>query len=143
VHSLVGGTPAYLEKAGGPPRSARDFDAWVVRGLLNPAGAMFREGNLLLREQPDFTDPTPHSSVLTAVSTGRTRRTEIAAALGRAATAIAHPLAGLEAIGMLERVEDAFRDRRGQYRIGDPVVRHADGRTDTALVDLPRLYQGD
>jgi hypothetical protein len=108
---------------GGPPRSTRDFDAWVARALLNPAGAMFREGNLLLREEPDITDPTSYASVLTAVSMGHSRRTEIAAALGRAATAIAHPLVGLEAIGMLERVEDAFRDRRGTYRIADPVVR--------------------
>jgi DNA-binding transcriptional ArsR family regulator len=54
---------------------------------------------------------------------GRARRTEIAAALGRPPTAIAHPLAVLEDIGLLERVEDAFRSRRGVYRIADPLIR--------------------
>ncbi|MBG6141621.1 AAA family ATPase [Longispora fulva] len=123
VHALVGGTPAYLEMSGGAPRSARDFDAWVCRALLSPASAMFREGNLLLREEPEISDPTSYASVLTAVSMGRIRRTEIAATLGRPATAIAHPLAGLEDIGLLERVEDAFKSRRGTFRISDPVVR--------------------
>jgi uncharacterized protein len=123
VHALVGGTPAYLEMCGGAPRSARDFDGWVARSLLNPASAMFREGNLLLREEPAITDPTSYASVLTAVSMGRVRRTEIAATLGRPPTAIAHPLAALEDIGLLERVEDAFRSRRSVYRIADPLIR--------------------
>jgi AAA+ ATPase superfamily predicted ATPase len=123
VHSLVGGTPAYLEMCGGGPRSPRDFDPWVRRTLLNPASAMFREGSLLLREEPSVSDPTSYGSVLAAVSRGRVRRTEIAATLGRPATAIAHPLLGLEQIGLLERVEDAFKERRGTYRMADPVVR--------------------
>lgn len=123
VNALVGGTPAYLEMCGSAPRSSRDFDSWVARTLLNPASAMFREGNLLLREEPEITDPTSYTSVLSAVSQGRIRRNEIAFTLGKPATAIAHPLSGLESIGLLERVEDAFREKRGTYRIADPVVR--------------------
>ena len=55
VHALAGGTPAYLEMCGGAgPRSVDGFDRWVQRRLLNPASAMFREGRLLLREEPSI-----------------------------------------------------------------------------------------
>ncbi|GAA1789579.1 ATP-binding protein [Luedemannella flava] len=124
VNALLGGTPAYLEMSGGVgPSDARSFDAWVTRRLLNPASAMFREGNLLLREEPTITDPSSYAAVLSAISAGRTRRSEIAAALGRPSTAIAHPLTGLENIGLLNRVDDALRSKRGVYRISEPVVR--------------------
>lgn len=123
VNALVGGTPAYREMCADAPRSMRGFDRWVTSSLLNPGSAMFREGNLLLREEPDIADPTSYAGVLAAVSQGRVRRTEIAAALGRPATAIAHLLSGLEQIGLLERLDDAFREKRGMYRIGDPLIR--------------------
>ncbi|WP_200902561.1 MULTISPECIES: hypothetical protein [Protofrankia] len=49
VHALVGGTPAYLDFcARDAPDSADDVDPWVVRRLLSPASAMFREGRVLL-----------------------------------------------------------------------------------------------
>jgi AAA+ ATPase superfamily predicted ATPase len=124
VHALVGGTPAYLEMSGGAaPRRPSDFDAWVVRRLLNPASAMFREGSLLLREEPSIADPTSYAAVLAALASGRVRRNEIAGALGRPASALAHLLTGLEDIGLVERVEDALRDRRSVYRVGDPMMR--------------------
>jgi hypothetical protein len=65
------------------PRSLADFDRWVQRRLLNPASAMFREGGLLLREEPSISDPTSYAAVLSAISAGSRRRSEIAAALGR------------------------------------------------------------
>ncbi len=123
VNAILGGTPAYREMCGDAPRSVGTFDRWVASSLLDPGSAMFREGNLVLREEPDIADPTAYAGVLTAVSQGRVRRTEIAAALGRPATSIAHLLAGLEQVGLLERLEDAFREKRGVYRIGDPLIR--------------------
>lgn len=124
LHALVGGTPAYLEMSGGAgPAELGEFDHWVRRRLLNPSSAMFREGGLLLREEPSITDPTSYAATLSAISAGNHRRTEIAAALGRPATAIAHLLAGLQDIGLIERVDDALRDKRGVYRIAEPVVR--------------------
>lgn len=124
VHALVGGTPAYLEMSGGEgPNDRESFDSWVVRRLLNPASAMFREGGLLLREEPSITDPVSYAAVLTALSAGRARRSEIAADLGRPATAISHLLDGLVGIGLVQRVEDALRERRAVYRLAEPVVR--------------------
>lgn len=124
VNALVGGTPAYLEMSGGAgPRSGADLDRWVQRRIINPASAMFREGSLLLREDPTIADPTSYAAVLTALSAGRARRTEIAADLGRPASALAHLLNGLQGIGLVEAVDDALRSKRTVYRITEPVVR--------------------
>lgn len=124
LHALVGGTPAYKEMCGGAgPKDLADFDTWVQRRLLNPASAMFREGGLLLREEPSISDPTSYAATLTAVSAGNHRRSEIAAALGRPSSALAHLLSGLQDIGLLEQVDDALRDKRSVFRIAEPVVR--------------------
>ena len=123
LSALVGGTPAYKEMCGGCPASLGDFDRWVQRRLLNPASAMFREGSLLLREEPSISDPTSYAAALTAVSAGHHRRSEIASALGRSSGALAHLLTGLQDIGLLEQVNDALRDKRGVYRVAEPAVR--------------------
>ncbi|WP_377268647.1 ATP-binding protein [Peterkaempfera sp. SMS 1(5)a] len=124
LHALVGGTPAYREMSGGVgPGSVADFDVWVQRRLLNPASAMFREGGLLLREEPSISDPTSYAATLTAVSAGNHRRSQIAAALGRPSSALAHLLSGLQDIGLLEQVDDALRDKRSTFKVAEPVVR--------------------
>jgi hypothetical protein len=123
LNALVGGTPAYKDMCGGAgPRSLGEFDQWVQRRLLSPAGAMFREGGLL-REEPSITDPTPYASVLAAISAGATRRSEIAAALARPSSALAHLLTGLEDIELIEHLEDALRGKRSVFRIAEPIVR--------------------
>lgn len=66
VDALVGGTPAYLAMCGGPPTSERDFTRWADRGPLNPDRAMFREGAVLLHEQPELGDTALYYSVLSA-----------------------------------------------------------------------------
>jgi hypothetical protein len=123
VHALLGGTPAYRAMAFGPPSSREDFDQWVAQCLLNPASALFREGSLLLREESGVTDTAPYHGVLTAIAAGAARRSDIAGRIGRPATAIAHLLAGLQQVGMVARFEDAFRERRGTYRLTDPLIR--------------------
>ncbi|WP_406674120.1 ATP-binding protein [Nonomuraea sp. N2-4H] len=124
VHALVGGTPAYREMCGGSgPDGVDAFDGWVQRRLLNPASAMFREGGLLLREEPSIADPTSYAAVLAAISAGNHRRTEIAAALGRPVSALGHLLSGLRGIGLVEQVEDALRQKRSVFKIAEPIVR--------------------
>ncbi|MFN2496235.1 MAG: ATP-binding protein [Pseudonocardiaceae bacterium] len=123
VHALLGGTPAYRAMAFGPPSDRESFDQWVAQRLLNPASALFREGNLLLREESSVTDPTPYHGVLAAIAAGAARRSEIAGRIGRPATAIAHLLVGLQQVGLVTRLEDAFRERRGIYRLTDPLIR--------------------
>ncbi|GAA2209916.1 ATP-binding protein [Nonomuraea monospora] len=124
VNALVGGTPAYLEMCGGSgPADLGSFDRWVQRRLLNPASAMFREGGLLLREEPSITDPSSYTAVLAAISAGNHRRSEIAATLGRPATALGHLLGGLQGIGLIEQVDDALRQKRSVYKVAEPIVR--------------------
>jgi hypothetical protein len=124
VHALVGGTPAYLEMCDGTrPDAAAEFDAWVGRRLLNPASAMFREGRQLLREEPSITDATSYAALLTAISSGCHRRSEMAAALGRPASSLSGLLDGLEDIGLVERTDDALRDRRSVFTVAEPIVR--------------------
>jgi len=123
VHALVGGTPAYREMCVDAPSDTRDFDAWVAHRLLNPAGAMFREGNVLLHEQSEVGDPTLYYSVLAAISRGAHRRGQIAAALGRKDSALTYPLVMLEHTLLIERLEDALRERRPIYRIAEPAIR--------------------
>jgi uncharacterized protein len=162
LHALVGGTPAYKDMCGGSgPDSLADFDRWVQRRLLNSASAMFREGGLLLREEPSITDPTSYAAVLAAISAGNHRRSEIAAVLGRPSGALAHLLTGLQDIGLIEHLDDALRGKRSVFRITEPIVRvhqlitaryepelvvgqaaEAATRPDVELIDMDRLYNG-
>lgn len=124
LNALVGGTPAYKDMSGGAgPRSLEEFDLWVQRRLLSPASAMFREGTLLLREEPSIADPTSYASVLAAISAGASRRSQIAAALARPSSALAHLVTGLEDIGLIEHLDDALRGKRTVFRITEPAVR--------------------
>jgi hypothetical protein len=126
THALVGGTPAYRAMAGSSPQSERDFGEWVVRGPLGPASALFREGAVLLQEQPELADTRLYYSVLSAIVHGRSRRSEIASVLGRSDQSLGHPLAVLESTQLVERVEDALRKRRPYYRVAEPILRTHD-----------------
>lgn len=124
VHALVGGTPAYLDYAGGqPPADRHSLDDWVVHHLINPSSAFFREGRLLVGEEPTLGDSALYLSVLAALSTGRTRRSEIAAALGRAESALTHSLAVLQDTRLVTARADALRSRRTTYHIAEPMLR--------------------
>lgn len=122
VNALVGGTPAYRAMSGGTP-GAGGLDQWVADGLLDSASAIFREGNVLLYEQPDVADPALYFSVLGAVADGAAKRSEIAGLLGRPDTALSHPLAVLQELRLIARVEDALRPRRPIYQLTEPVIR--------------------
>jgi uncharacterized protein len=123
INALLGGTPAYRAMTGTVPTSRSSFLRWVVDGPLNPDRAIFREGAVLLHEEPSLNDLGLYYSVLTAIAQGACRRSEIAAVLGRPDSALTHPLAVLEQTQLVERVEDAFRQRRPVYRIAEPILR--------------------
>ena len=123
VNALLGGTPAYKPMAGDRPASLEDFDSWAVRSVLNPDLALFREGAVLLHEQPDISDTTLYHSVLTAIAQGHCRRSEIAAALARTENSLSHPLAVLETTQLVERTDDALKLRRPVYRVTEPMIR--------------------
>ena len=124
LHALIGGTPAYRDMAGArPPKTSATLGSWVAKSLLNPASAMFREGNVLLSEETHVVDTAVYHSVLSALSEGRTRRGELAAAMGRGEGALAHPLTVLTEARLIEPIDDAFRQRRTTFHICEPVLR--------------------
>lgn len=141
VHAIVGGTPAYHTFARGHvPARPRSFAGWVKAIVLDPAGNLLTEARTLLAEEPVVSDRALYHSVLAAIASGRTRTGEIAGALGRPQTALAHPLQVLEELRLIERQEDAFRRRRAAYRITEPIVRffHAVVAPNTRTVGLER-----
>lgn len=124
VNAIVGGTPAYRREFARDdvPSDLSDFDAWVIRTILNPASPLFREARYLLSEEAETRDSGPYHSVLAAVAEGNSARGGIANFLGRPATDIAHPLNVLEDVGLLARDQDVFRAGRTTYRIAEPLI---------------------
>jgi uncharacterized protein len=124
VNAVVGGTPAYRREfsRNDTPSGPDDFDAWVIRTVLNPETPLFREGRYLLAEEPDLRDTALYHSVLAAVSEGKGTRGAIAAYVGRKDADIAHPINVLEDVGLITRQADAFRDRRSTYQIAEPLI---------------------
>ena len=127
LHALVGGTPEYKATCGGAgPQSLADLDRWVRQWLLDPAGAMFREGGLPAGDQPAATsavDPAWCASVLGAICAGVARPPEIAAALGRAEGAVAGSVAALAGLGLIERLQDPLNGERSVCVIVKPIAR--------------------
>lgn len=124
VHSITGGTPAYRRQfvRDDAPDGPGDFDAWVIRAVLNPDRPLLREARYLLTEETDIRDPAIYHSVLAAVAAGHQRWGAIASYVGRKAVDIAHPLNVLEDAGLVAKEEDCFRSGRARYRIMEPLI---------------------
>jgi AAA+ ATPase superfamily predicted ATPase len=124
VHAIVGGTPAYRREfvEDDTPTSMGDFDAWVLRTVLNPSSPLFREARYLLSEEPGLRDVGLYHSVLAAVANGNATSGGIASYVGRKASDITHHLSVLEDCGLLRREHDVFRGNRMIYRIAEPLV---------------------
>ncbi|MFJ8142450.1 ATP-binding protein [Streptomyces sp. NPDC096013] len=124
THAVVGGTPAYRREftQGDTPAGPDDFDAWIIRAVLNPARPLFREARYLLAEEPELHDIALYHAVLAAIASGNTARGGIADYLGRKSTDLAHPLTVLQDAGMITHEADAFRRNRSAYRIAEPLV---------------------
>jgi AAA+ ATPase superfamily predicted ATPase len=124
VHAVVGGTPAYRYEftQGDVPENLEDFDAWVVRTVLNPQTPLFREARYLLAEEPDIRDPALYHSVLAAIASGNSTNGGIASYVGRKSDQITHPLNVLEDCALVAREPDLFRSGRARYRIVEPLI---------------------
>ena len=124
VHSIVGGTPAYRREfvGGDSPASLADFDAWVLRTVLNPQLPLFREARYLLAEEVEIRDTAIYHAVLGAIASGNATRGGIASYIGRKSTDIGHLLAVLEDSQLITRETDPFRKGRSLYRITEPLI---------------------
>jgi uncharacterized protein len=124
VHSVVGGTPAYRREfvREDTPSGLADFDAWVIRTVLNPQTSLFREARYLLAEETEIRDPSLYHSVLAAVAEGNATSGGIANYIGRKSNEVAHPLRVLEDCRLLIKEPDLFRSGRAKYRIAEPLI---------------------
>lgn len=124
VHSVVGGTPAYRRElaADDTPADLADFDAWVIRTVLNPQTPLFREARYLLAEETEIRDPSLYHSVLAAVAEGNNTTGGIASYIGRKSNEVAHPLRVLEDCRLLIKEPDLLRSGRARYRIAEPLI---------------------
>jgi hypothetical protein len=124
LHAIVGGTPAYRREfvAFDAPADRADFDAWVLRTVLNPQNPLFREARYLLAEETDIRDPALYHSVLGAIATGNRTNGGIASFVGRKSADITHPLNVLEDCALIAKEPDMFRRGRSIYRVIEPLI---------------------
>ncbi|MDR0344754.1 MAG: ATP-binding protein [Nocardiopsaceae bacterium] len=124
LHAIAGGTPAYRREfvAFDTPADLADFDAWVLRTVLNPQRPLFREARYLLAEEPDIRDPALYHSVLAAIASGNSTNGSIASYVGRKSAEITHPLTVLEDSALIARQPDMFRAGRAVYRTTEPLI---------------------
>jgi hypothetical protein len=124
LHAIVGGTPAYRRQfvRDDAPAGPADFDAWVVRSVLNPDRPLLREARYLLAEETDIRDPALYHSVLAAIAARNETWGGIANYIGRKASDLAHPLNVLEDSGLVAKEIDIFRAGRTRYRITEPLI---------------------
>jgi uncharacterized protein len=124
VHAVVGGTPAYRYEftQGDAPATVEEFDAWVIRTVLNPQTPLFREARYLLAEESAIRDPALYHSVLAAIAAGNNTNGGIAGFIGRKSDQITHPLNVLEDCALITREPDLLRPGRARYRIVEPLI---------------------
>lgn len=124
LHAVVGGTPAYRREfvAFDAPDGRDDFDAWVLRTVLNRQSPLFREARYLLAEETEIRDPGLYHSVLAAIASGNHTNGGIANYVGRKSADITHPLNVLEDAALITREPDLFRGGKWLYRVSEPLI---------------------
>ncbi len=121
AYSIWGGTPRYWELAGDHPNLSE-----AIRSLvLSPMGVLHEEPSRLLLD--DLRDTTQASSILSLIGQGCHRISEIAARLGKPATALSRPLQRLQEMDLIHREQPFGEASRGGkrtlYKISDPFLR--------------------
>jgi hypothetical protein len=104
------------------PAGRDDFEAWLLRSVLNPQSPLFREARYLLAEETEIRDPALYHSVLAAIADGNRTNGAIASFVGRKSADITHPLNVLEDAALVAREADLFRRGRWLYRVNEPLI---------------------
>ena len=122
LHALLGGTPAYLALARTGPK-AGNVEKWMIEHLLDPASPLFREGRIVVTEDPTLADRALYWGILAALAEGKSRRSDLAVALGRAPTSLGFPTKVLTDGGWVDEQPDPFHPNRSTLHINDPIIR--------------------
>jgi DNA-binding MarR family transcriptional regulator len=123
LHAVVGGTPAYVDLAGGYRPTDGNVDRWIIERLLDPSSALFREGRLAVAEDQQLRDGHLYWGMLAAIAGGADRWAELSHILGGKQGSLSHALDVLIDAGWVERREDPLRDRRSRFELTEPIVR--------------------
>jgi hypothetical protein len=78
---------------------------------------------MLLSEDSAFSHIGMYGTVLTAIAEGSHTVSTIANRIGRSAADVNHYVKGLLDGGFLRHCEDAFKEKRAEYQIADPLIR--------------------
>lgn len=120
AYALWGGIPRYWELA----LPFADTCEAMRTLVLDPLGVLYQEPDRLLAD--DLRDSVQANSLLSLVGQGCQRVSELAARLGKPATALSRPLHMLADLGLIVRETPwavAERDsKRSLYRIADPFL---------------------
>jgi uncharacterized protein len=122
LHALLGGTPAYLALARTAPK-AGNVEKWMIEHLLDPASPLFREGRIVVAEDPTLADRALYWGILAALAEGKNRRADLAVALGRTPTSLGFPTKVLTDGGWVDDQPDPFHPNRTTLHINDPIIR--------------------
>jgi hypothetical protein len=121
AYAVLGGTPRYWELAGDHP----DLPTAIRSLVLSPLGVLFEEPSRLLLD--DMRDTTQAASILSLIGQGCHRISEIAARLGKPATALSRPIQRLQDMDLITRElpfsESPRGSKRTLYKISDPFLR--------------------
>jgi AAA+ ATPase superfamily predicted ATPase len=121
AYAVWGGTPRYWELAGDHP----DLKTAIRSLVLSSLGVLHEEPSRLLLD--DMRDTTQAASILSLIGQGCHRISEIAARLGKPATALSRPLQRLQDMDLITRelpfAEEPRGSKRTLYKISDPFLR--------------------
>lgn len=121
AYAVWGGTPRYWELAGDYP----DLPSAIRSLILSPLGVLNEEPSRLLLD--DMRDTTQAASILSLIGQGCHRISEIAARLGKPATALSRPFQRLQDMDLITReqpfAEESRSSKRTLYKISDPFLR--------------------
>jgi uncharacterized protein len=123
LFSYIGGTPAYPTFAAGDRPLDGDIRRWVLRRLLDPSSALFREGRVVVAEDEELSDQQLYWGLLGTVASGVRRWGDIDVALGTKPGSLAHALRTVIDAGWMVRREDPIRKQRASYELREPLVR--------------------
>lgn len=121
AYSIWGGTPRYWELA----RDHSNLSEAIRSLVLSPMGVLHEEPSRLLLD--DLRDTTQAASILSLIGQGCHRISEIAARLGKPATALSRPIQRLQEMDLIHREQPFGEAERGGkrtlYKISDPFLR--------------------
>jgi uncharacterized protein len=122
LYSYIGGTPAYRTLAAGELPN-RGVERWVLRRLLDPSSALFREGRIVVAEDSELADQQLYWGLLSAIAVGKRRWSDLDEALGAKRGSLHHALRTVIDAGWVARRDDPLRQKRSVYELREPLVR--------------------